>query len=482
VVADEPAKQFGRQRRRLAVVTVVDFDHVEPVDGRCEFADDPPVDSCPDCGSAELRPEEDVFDTWATSSLTPLVNAGWDWDADAEEYTMERPELYQYDLRPQGHDIISFWLFHTVVKCYEHTGEVPFESVMINGMVLDENREAMSKSKGNVIPPSEVTENFPVDAARYWAAGTSIGDDFPYKEGDLEAGERLLQKLWNASRLIEQLTPEADAVEQPDEEDLAAVDRWMLAELDDAVDSLTEQFEAYEFSKARNELRSFFWNSFCDDYLEIAKQRLDDADGGADARSTEYALLTAHRTFLKLFAPFLPHVTEELWQRLYTDGGEDLDSIHTTDWPETRGYEADLDAGETAMEVIAALRRYKTDNGLPLNADLERVQVYGGIAGFENAVAEAMHVADLETLAEPPEVTTEVTGVDLDYSLVGPEYGSEVGDIDAAIEAGEFEEVDGQLAVAGVELDSEMYEIVEERTYSGDGEMIETESAILIVG
>ncbi|MFB6138806.1 MAG: class I tRNA ligase family protein, partial [Halosimplex sp.] len=454
-----------------------------PVD---PLADDPPVDSCPECGGSELRPEEDVFDTWATSSLTPLVNAGWDWDADAEEFAMERPELYQFDLRPQGHDIISFWLFHTVVKCYEHTGEVPFESVMINGMVLDENREAMSKSKGNVIPPEEVTANFPVDAARYWAAGTSIGDDFPYKEGDLEAGERLLQKLWNASRLIDQLTPESDAVDQPDEEDLAAVDRWMLAELDDAVATLTEQFEAYEFSKARNELRSFFWNSFCDDYLEIAKQRLDAADeGDADARSTEYALVTAHRTFLKLFAPFLPHVTEELWQRLYADEADDagdFDSIHTTDWPQTRGHEADLDAGETAMEVIAALRRYKTDEGLALNADLARVRVYGGIAGFEDAVAEAMHVGDLETLEEAPEVTTEVTGVDLDYSLVGPEYGSQVGDIDAAIESGDFEEVDGKLQVAGVELDAEMYEIEEARTYSGDGEMIETESAIVIVG
>ncbi|MFC7139279.1 valine--tRNA ligase [Halosimplex aquaticum] len=467
-----------------------------PVD---PLSDDPPVDSCPECGGSDFRPEEDVFDTWATSSLTPLVNAGWDWDDEAEEFTMERPELYQFDLRPQGHDIISFWLFHTVVKCYEHTGEVPFESVMINGMVLDENREAMSKSKGNVIPPEEVTANFPVDAARFWAAGTSIGDDFPYKEGDLEAGERLLQKLWNASRLIDQLTPAPEAVEAPADEDLAAVDRWILAELDDAIASLTEQFEAYEFSKARNELRSFFWNTFCDDYLEIAKQRL--SDGGDPG--TEYALVTAHRTFLKLFAPFLPHVTEELWQRLYTaeqssasppssstredadggmDDGSELDSVHTTDWPETRGYEADLDAGETAMEVIAALRRYKTDSGLALNADLDRVRVYGGVAGFEDAIAEAMHVDELETLDEAPEVTTEVTGVDLDYSLVGPEYGSEVGDIDAAIEAGEFEEVDGKLQVAGVELDAEMYEIEEARTYSGEGEMIETESAIVIVG
>ena len=451
-----------------------------PVD---PLSDEPPVDACPECGHDEFDPEEDVFDTWATSSLTPLINAGWDWDADNEEFRMDNPELYPFDLRPQGHDIISFWLFHTVVKCYEHTGEVPFESVMINGHVLDENREKMSSSRGNVVLPAEVMEEYPVDAIRFWSASASVGDDFPYKEGDLEAGERLLQKLWNASRLIDQLTPAPEAVAEPDEDDLAAVDRWMLAELDDAVASLTEQFEEHEYSKARNELRSFFWNSFCDDYLEIAKQRLDDSEGGADARSTEYALLTAHRTFLKLFAPFLPHVTEELWQRLYADDdADDLDSVHTVDWPETRGYEADLEAGETAMEVIAALRRYKTDNGLALNADLDSVQVYGGIAGFEDAVAEAMHVADLETLDEAPEVTTEVTGVDLDYSLVGPEYGSQVGDIDAAIQSGDFEEVDGKLQVAGVELDSEMYEIEEARTYSGDGEMIETESAVLIVG
>ncbi|MEF8777022.1 MAG: valine--tRNA ligase, partial [Haloarculaceae archaeon] len=302
-----------------------------PVD---PLADVPPVETCPQCGHGDFEPEGDVFDTWATSSLTPLINAGWDWDPDAADgesdregeveegpyaegaYVMDRPELYPADLRPQGHDIISFWLFHTVVKCYEHTGEVPFDSVMINGMVLDEHREAMSKSKGNVVLPEEVTAEFPVDAARFWAAGTAIGDDFPYKEGDLEAGERLLQKLWNASRLVDRLTASDGAVEAPPASDLAAVDRWILAELDAAGESVTEKLAAYEFSKARNELRTFFWHTFCDDYLEIAKQRLDGA-AGAEAASTEYALATAHRTFCKLFAPFLPHVTEELWQRLY---------------------------------------------------------------------------------------------------------------------------------------------------------------------
>jgi valyl-tRNA synthetase len=443
-----------------------------PVD---PLSDDPPVETCPECGHDELTPEEDVFDTWATSSLTPLVNAGWDWDSDSEEFAWDNPELYPFDLRPQGHDIISFWLFHTVVKCYEHTGEVPFENVMINGMVLDENREAMSKSKGNVIPPSEVLENFPVDAARYWAAGTSIGDDFPYKEGDLEAGERLLQKLWNASRLVDQLTP-AEAPAEPDE--LSAVDRWLLAELDATIDSVTGKFDDYAFSKARNELRSFFWNTFCDDYLEIAKQRLSD---GSDA-STEYTLLTAHRTFLQLFAPFLPHITEELWDRLDYSTAEAGDSIHTTDWPTAGGYEADLDAGETAMEVVSALRRYKTEHGLPLNADLDHVEVYGHIEGFAEAVAEAMHVDRLEVFEDDPDITTEISGIDLDYSVVGPEFGSDVGAIDDGIESGDYEIVDDTLVVAGeFELGPDLFDIEESRTYSGEGEMTETESAVVVV-
>jgi valyl-tRNA synthetase len=442
-----------------------------PVD---PLSDDPPVDACPECDHDELTPEEDVFDTWATSSLTPLVNAGWDWDAESEDFTWDNPELYPFDLRPQGHDIISFWLFHTVVKCYEHTGEVPFENVMINGMVLDENREAMSKSKGNVIPPSEVLENFPVDAARYWAAGTSIGDDFPYKEGDLEAGERLLQKLWNASRLVDQLTP-AEAPAEPDE--LSAVDRWLLAELDATVESVTAKFDDYAFSKARNELRTFFWNTFCDDYLEIAKQRLNE---GADP-STEYTLVRAHRTFLQLFAPFLPHITEELWERL-DYGTDDAGSIHTTDWPTAGGYEADLDAGETAMEVVSALRRYKTENGLPLNADLDHVEVYGHIEGFAEAVAEAMHVETLEVFEDAPDITTEISDIDLDYSVVGPEFGSDVGAIDDGIESGDYDIVDDTLVVADeFELGPDLFEIEESRTYSGEGEMTETESAVVVV-
>ena len=439
-----------------------------PVD---PLSDEPPVDACPECGHDEFVPEDDVFDTWATSSLTPLINAGWDWDAEREEFTFENPELYQFDLRPQGHDIISFWLFHTVVKCYEHTGEVPFDSVMINGMVLDENREKMSKSKGNVVAPDEVVSKFPVDAARYWAAGSAVGDDLPYSEKGLRAGEKLLRKLWNASKLVESLTEDAPA--EFDHENLTQLDRWLLASLDREIERLTDRFESREFSKARDGLRGFFWHTFCDDYLEIAKQRVRE---GEDA-SAAYTLEVAHRRFLKLFSPILAHATEELWHDMYDDG----ESVHHSGWPEPLGVDADFEAGETAMEVVGALRKYKSDAKLSMNAELDRVEVWGDVSGFEADISSVMHVEELETLEERPAVESVVTGVDLDYSLVGPEFGSQVSAIDDALEAGEYETVDAELHVAGVELKPEMFEIEEERQYLGEGEMVEAGDAIVIV-
>jgi len=437
-----------------------------PVD---PLQDDPPVDACPECGGGEFTPEDDVFDTWATSSLTPLINAGWGWDAAAEEMVVERDELYPATLRPQGHDIISFWLFHTVVKCYEHTGEVPFDQVMINGMVLDENRVKMSKSLGNIVSPDEVLEKFPVDAARYWAAGSAVGDDLPYKEKGLKAGERLLRKLWNASKLVDSLTPD-ERVERPDA--LRDIDRWLLASLDREIEYVTERIEAREFSKARDRLRSFFWHTFCDDYLEIAKQRLREGEDPSAA----YTLQVAHRRFVKLFAPFLAHITEEIWRDTYAET-----SVHRAEWPEPLGLDADFEAGETAMAVVSSLRKYKSDRQLSLNADVDEVVVYGNVDGFETEISRVMHVDSLSTSDEEPPVESVVAGIDLDYSVVGPEFGGTVPDIEAGIEAGDYDLVDGELHVAGVELGPEMFTVEEERRYAGDGEMVEAGEAVVIV-
>jgi valyl-tRNA synthetase len=467
-----------------------------PVD---PLSDDPPVDACPACGHEAFVPEDDVLDTWATSSLTPLINAGWDWDEKAEEFQMENPELFPMDLRPQGHDIISFWLFHTVVKCYEHTGEVPFDSVMINGMVLDEDRRKMSKSVGNVVTPAEVTAKFPVDAARFWAAGSSIGDDLPYQEKGLRAGEKLMQKLWNASKLVDSLTPDEE-IDVP-ESSLSALDRWLLAELDSEAAFVAEMLAERQFSKARDSLRSFFWGTFCDNYLEIAKQRVrEEADVGgsdapagqsaasaSDAASAQYTLRVAHERFLKLFAPVLSHITEEIWQEMYAetepsgDAGTEFQSLHRTAWPEPTGVEADHDAGETAMAVVGALRRYKSERQLPLNAELARVTVYGDVSGFENDIRNVMHVGELEAKAEAPEIESVITGIDLDYSVVGPEYGADVPDIEDGIENGEYDLGAETLTVAGHELGPEAFSVERERQYTGAGELVETDDALVVV-
>ncbi|MFB6159369.1 MAG: valine--tRNA ligase [Candidatus Nanohalobium sp.] len=431
-----------------------------PVD---PIEDSPPISECPECGGEEFKAEEDVFDTWATSSLTPLINARWDWDEESQEFEMGRPELYPFNLRPEGHDIISFWLFHTVVKCYEHTGEVPFQEVMNHGHVLDENREKMSKSKGNVVTPEEVLDEFPVDAARYWAAGSKVGDDFPFKEQELEAGEKLMRKLWNASKLVDSLTENSSKPEKLDE-----IDAWILAKQDQVIEEVTEHMKNYEFSKARDRVRSFFWHSFCDDYLEIAKQK--------ETASTRYALETAHRKFLKLFAPFLSHITEEIWNRMYAGK-----SIHTTQWPEKEDAEADLEAGEKAMQVISALRKYKSGKNMALNEEIDRVEVHGDITGFEDAVREVMHVQELKQLEEEPRMEKKIVEVKLDYSKAGPEYGEKIGEIEEELEAGNWNIDMGKLEVAGEHLEPEEFKVEEERTYTGKGEMVETGDTAVIV-
>ena len=438
-----------------------------PVD---PLQDEPPVDECPECGAEEFEPEDDVLDTWATSSLTPLINANWGWNEEEEEYEMNRPELYQMDTRYQAHDIISFWLFHTVVKCVEHTGEVPFKDTMVHGFVLDENREKMSKSVGNVTTPEEVLEDFPVDAARYWGARSKVGDDLALKEKDLIEGEKLMRKLWNASKLIDNLAPHKDL--EVDEEDLEEIDKWMLAEMDDLVEFVTEKFEDYEFARARDKIRERFFNMFCGDYLEITKQRLD----GEKNKSAQYTLVQTHRKFLKMMAPLLSHTTEEIWNEMYQNS-----SIHRSSWPEPQGIEANKKAGERAMEVVSALRKFKTEHQMSLNEQISHAEVYGDISGFESAIKEVMHVNKLEELEKEPETERKVTEISLDYSKAGPKYGDKVSEIEEALENNEWLIDDGRLEVADQHLKPEMFEVREERTYTGEGEMIETENTLVIV-
>ncbi|MCX4389564.1 valine--tRNA ligase [Micromonospora peucetia] len=314
--------------------------------------------------------DPDVLDTWATSSLTPQIAGGW--ETDPELFA----QVFPMDLRPQGQEIIRTWLFSTVVRSHLEHGVLPWRDTVLSGWILDPDRKKMSKSKGNVVTPMALLEQHGSDAVRYWAANGRPGMDLAFDPAQIKVGRRLATKLLNASRFALGLGA-ADALRAPATEPL---DRAMLAELSGVVAAATSALEAYDHTAALQVVEGFFWR-FCDDYIELVKERAYGSGPGAD--SARAALANALSAQLRLFAPVLPYATEEVWS-WWRYG-----SVHRAPWPTT--YEVDRaiqGAGEPALLRLAAdalgqVRRAKSERKLSMKAEVPLAEALGPAALLE---------------------------------------------------------------------------------------------------
>jgi len=328
-----------------------------------------PVDPSSDCpaGYDEARRgqpggfigDPDVMDTWATSSLSPQIACGWEDDPDLFART------FPMDLRPQGHDIIRTWLFSTVVRSHFEQGTVPWRDAAISGWILDPDRKKMSKSKGNVVTPLGLLEEHGTDGVRYWAASGRPGTDTAFDPNQMKVGKRLANKLLNASRFTLNLGM-ARAGCAP----TSPVDLSLCATLRQLVSEATAAFDAYDYARALERTETFFW-SFCDDHLELVKQRAYGDQGDESAASARITLEIALSVLQRLFAPFLCFVTEEVWS-WWQEG-----SVHRADWPALEEIPSGGDplVGEVSAPALAAVRRAKSEQKRSLLWPVERLLV-----------------------------------------------------------------------------------------------------------
>ena len=306
--------------------------------------------------------DPDVMDTWATSSLTPQIAASWELDNDLFN------RVFPMDLRPQSHEIIRTWLFSTVVRSHLEENSLPWKNASISGWILDPDRKKMSKSKGNVVTPIDLLEEYGSDAVRYWAAMGRPGTDTAFDTGQMKIGKRLAIKLLNASKFSLSLNATLNNADVTQ-----AVDHALLNKLAQVVETATTSFDKYDYTRALEVAETFFW-AFTDDYVELVKERTYGNQGEAAANSARAALGITTHTLLKLFAPFIPFVTEEVWS-WWQEG-----SIHLQSWPKSSEIITDKSAGIDPLNnvtwILSEVRKVKTENKQSMKAEVKTLEIW----------------------------------------------------------------------------------------------------------
>jgi valyl-tRNA synthetase len=327
--------------------------------------------------SGGFTAEPDVMDTWATSSLTPQIQSHWGIDPD------RHAKLFPMDIRPQAHDIIRTWAFSTIVKAWMHEREIPWYHVVLSGWILDPDRKKMSKSKGNVVTPDDLLVEWSSDAVRYWSARARLGTDTAFDPGVFKVGKRLATKIFNASRFVLMQLDRAGGGVPGSEHIAEPLDLAMVERLRSVIELATRAFDGFDYATAMQVVEESFWQ-FCDHYLELVKLRSYSDDDTPERRSALAALGLGLNAYLRLLAPFMPFVTEEVWSWRFAGEGK-ARSIHTSQWPKVAEFEVvpKPEFGHTfevAVEVMTAVRGAKT---------VAQKSLRWPVAGLEVAGAEA---------------------------------------------------------------------------------------------
>lgn len=388
-----------------------------------------PIKDLPDGYSREeVVGDMDVMDTWATSAVSPQLSS----HAINDKYNIDldrHKNLFPFDLRPSAHEILRTWAFYTILKSHLHEGTLPWKNIMISGWCLADDKTKMSKSKGNFIPPITLIENYGADVIRYWTSTSRLGADTAFSEDLLKIGKKLVNKIWNAAKFASghfsriDLTVMPDLIQHPENDKTRFriepkmvggmtqylsleqlideklinndVDLWIISKLQKTSSKALEAFESYEFAIAREYVEEFFWKDFCDNYLEISKARCYNEDGSNPEGQTS-AIHTLYHTLkiiLQLFAPYLPHITEEIYQTIYEEN-----SIHSrNNWPTI---DSNLEnsvaenVGDTTVNILDLVRKAKASKNLSMKTEIKNLYVFSVVKLSEKAALDLKNVTN----------------------------------------------------------------------------------------
>ena len=410
-----------------AVCATEDMCYCDPV------YDKAPVDCCPKCGG-KMVGCTDVCDTWVDSSISSLYNTFYGRDEELHA------KLFPMSLRPQSHDIIRTWAFYSILRAEQLEQKIPWHDIMIHGFIMAPDGTPMHSSIGNVIDPIPILEEYGADALRYYAASCSLGIDHAFREPDVIRGRKLLTKVYNLGQFAKRYIDKPSGIPK----DLHLSDRWILTMYSRAVRYATIYLDQYLFDKAARVIESFLWHELADHYVEMVKGRTDDA--------VKYTLYTVILGSIKMLAPIMPHVTEEVYQELFREH-EGIESIHLTSWPvEVLDDNVAAEEGEVLKEVIANVRAWKADKKIPLNASIKLMEIIGPTASRLDVAREdisgTLKVEELKLLVDA-ELTRNVTAIKPVHAKLGPLFKAKAKAVVVALAAMDVADAAAQLESNG---------------------------------